>query len=118
MKRHSWCILLAGMALVLLASACARNPERFYFGNYSEAERLYADGQYEHAIQKYQAYIDENPEGNMAVISRYYIGKSQAALGHIDQAKTIFSDIIEKHPDVVWANFSKTQLEEKNKSSS
>jgi TolA-binding protein len=96
-------------------TSCARakkGPEHFYFGSYSDAEKLYNEGLYEEAIAQYQAYIDENPEGNLAVISRYYIARSHAALGHTDQARKIFSSIVEQHPDLVWANFSKTQLEE------
>lgn len=99
--------------LVLMAPSCAfRGSESFYFGHYSEAEQLYGKGQYEKAIEKYQAYIDENPEGNLAVISRYYMAKSHAALGHTEEAKKLYEQIAEKYPDLVWANFSKTQLKE------
>lgn len=99
-------------ALMFVTLACARNPEKFYFGSYSEAEALYRNGDYERAIQKYQAYTDENPEGNLAVISQYYIARSHAALGHKDQAKAIFQRIISDHPETVWANFSDTQLKQ------
>ena len=91
-------------------------PDGFYFGSYSEAEALYNQKQYERAIQKYQAYIDENPEGNLAVISQYYMGRSHAALGHIDEAKSIYQKIVQEHPNLVWANFADTQLKELQKS--
>ena len=106
-------LLIAGAGL----SSCARNRtgENFYFGSYSEAEALYNHGQYEKAIQKYQAYIDENPEGNLALISQYYIGRSHAALGRIDEAKRIFQKIVNEHRDTVWANFSDSQLKELEK---
>ena len=105
--------LLLGISLLLVSCAHKKgNVDRFYFGPYSEAEKLYGKGDYEKAIVKYQAYIDENPEGNLAVISEYYIAKSHAALGHADQAKTIYQEIIEKHPDLVWAKFAETQLKE------
>jgi TolA-binding protein len=93
-------------------SACAHNPESFYFGKYSEAEKLYNKGKYQEAIGKYQAYLDENTQGNLAVISNYYIAKSYVALGKPEQAKPIFEKIIKENPDVIWANFSKTQLAE------
>ncbi len=100
-------------ALFLFSSlACARNPEKFYFGAYSEAEALYRNGDYERAIQKYQAYSDENPEGNLAVISQYYIARSHAALGHKDEAKAIFQRIVKDHSDTIWANFSETQMKQ------
>lgn len=110
MKNLSLHILL--LVTILSFSACARNPEKFYFGSYSEAETLYRKGDYDRAIQKYQAYTDENPEGNLAVISQYYIARSHAALGHKDEASSIFQRIIKDHPETVWANFSETQLKQ------
>ena len=106
-------ILMLSLIVFCLAS-CARNREDFYFGNYSQAEHLFNKGQYEKAIQKYQAYIDENPEGNLAIISSYYIAKSHAMLGHADEAKAIYQKLIQEHPDLVWANFAETQLKELN----
>ena len=111
-----WRNFLILFALILLSFSCAHRPENFYFGNYSEAEQLYGRGEFDKAIQKYQAYIDENPEGNLAVIAQYYIAKSHAALGHLEDAKRIFKTIVEKHSDGVWANFSETQLKEIEKS--
>ena len=98
-------------SLPLAFSSCASH-KAYYFGNYSEAESLYNHGEYERAIQKYQAYIDENPEGHLALISLYYIGRSHAALGHKDAAKEIFQKIIREHPNVIWANFAETQIKE------
>ncbi len=112
-KKITLYILLLSFGLV----SCARykGPEHFYFGSYSEAEKHYNKGDYEKAIELYQAYIDENPDGNLAVISEYYVGKCHVALGHLDEAKKIFTKIAEEHPDLVWANFSKTQLKELEK---
>ena len=113
---------LAAAVLVLsltAASGCAfhhHRPEDFYFGDYSEAEALYNRGQYDQAIHKYQSYIDENPEGNLAVISQYYIARCHASLGHTDAAKELYKKIIAEHADLVWANFSETQLKELEKS--
>ena len=101
------------LCFLLLTASCASHGSRnFYFGNYSEAEQFYNKSQYEKAIQKYQAYIDENPDGNLAVISRYYMAKSHAALGHTGEARELYQQIVQKYPDLVWANFAKTQLKE------
>lgn len=108
LKINTFFLLLFFLSL----SSCAHNPDRFYFGHYSEAEALFQKGLYGKAIQKYQAYIDENPEGHLAVISRYYIARSRAALGQKDEAREIYQDIIKNYPEVVWANFSETQLKE------
>ena len=105
-------LLIAGLAF----SSCAqKTSETFYFGNYSEAEALYNRGEYEKAIQKYQGYIDENPEGNLALISQYYIARSHAALGRTDEAKRLFQKIVKEHHDTVWANFSESQLKDLEK---
>ena len=107
--------ILVVTSLILASCAGTRGPERFYFGNYSEAEKCYNKGEYEKAIEKYQAYIDENPDGNLAIISQYYLGKSQAALGRTEEAKAIYEEIIVGHPDLVWAKFAETQLQELEK---
>lgn len=106
--------LLVSMLCVAVAGcgSMAKKSQNFYFGNYSEAEQHFAKGEYEQAIQKYSAYREENPEGNLAVIALYYIGKSQQALGQNDQATVTYNQIIQTYPDVVWANFSKAQLKE------
>ncbi len=110
MKKAFWLVFILFAALNF---SCARHsPEAFYFGNYSEAEGFYQKGDYERAIQKYQAYIDENPEGNLAIIASYYIAKSYAALGQTDEAAARYQALIKDHPDVVWANFAETQVKE------
>ena len=89
---------------------CQHGFEGVYFGSYSDAEALFKRHQYAHAIQKYQAYIDENPESDLAVTSSYYMARSYAALGRTDEARALFEKIIQEHPDYVWANFSETRL--------
>ncbi|MSR77332.1 MAG: tetratricopeptide repeat protein [Candidatus Omnitrophica bacterium] len=101
----------------LFFTSCVHSDNSFYFGHYSEAESLFNHGVYEKAIQKYQAYIDENPEGHLAIISQYYIARSYAALGHQEEAKGLYQQIIQKYPDAVWARFSETQLKDLQTSS-
>lgn len=113
MKRFSLLLIL-----LFCFSSChfkhKPNPERFDFGAYTEAGNFYKQGKYDKAIEKYQAYRDENPTGNMAVIADFYIAKSHAALGHKDQAKVLFEKISKEHADLPWANFSKRELEALN----
>lgn len=108
-KRGGYRVLLI-MSFFFLTSCARGGSDRFYFGSYSEAEQLYNKGEYEKAIEKYQAYVDENPEGNLAVISLYYMAKSHAALGHVGEAKSLYQRIIRDYPKLVWADFSETQL--------
>ncbi len=104
--------LLGFFMLSLILASCARRQEAFYFGDYSQAEAFYNRGEYEQAILKYQAYKDQNPEGNLAVIASYYIAKSHAALGRSEEAKRIFRNIVEEKRDAVWTHFAQTQLKE------
>ena len=95
---------------VFILSGCLHLPSRHDFGSYSNAEKFYAEGKYDKAIGSYKKYIDEQPDGNLAVISKYYIGKSHVALKQNLEAKAEFEAIINKHPDLIWAELSKEQL--------
>ena len=97
--------------LVTSDSGCQARPS-FSFGAYSEAEHLYEKGEYPKAIEKYEEYLRENPNGNMAVISQYYMAKSYEGMGERPKAEEIYRQITKEHPDLIWANFSKTRLEE------
>lgn len=95
---------------IVLFTGCFHLPVRHDFGSYSNAEKFYAEGKYQKAIDSYKKYIDEQPEGNLAIISKYYIAKSYAALNQKSQAKVGFDEIIRLYPDLVWAELSKEQL--------
>lgn len=99
------------LALLILAWGCHRRPS-LQFGAYSEAERHYEKGRYEKAIQKYQEYIRENPQGNMTVICLYYMAKSHEALGQRDQARELYQKIVREHKGLIWVDFSKDRLKE------
>lgn len=111
MKKRLLSIAALVLALSFGLSACASHSKTFYFGNYSEAEKFYNKGEYEKAIEHYQAHIDEAPEGNLAVISRYYMAKSYQALGKNEEARHHYKIIVDRYPELVWANFSREQLQ-------
>ena len=97
-------------AVLFLFAGCLHMPARHDFGHYSDAEKFYADGKYEKAIDSYRKYINDQPEGNLAIIAKYYIAKSQTALKRNDEAKTGFQSIVQQYPDLIWAELSKEQL--------
>ena len=101
----SFSILLLGF------TSCYHTPA-FNFGPYSEAEEFYKKGKYEKAIEKYQEHLKENPEGNLAVISRYYMAKSFDSLGRTGEARPLYQQIIQEQPKLIWADFSKSRLAE------
>lgn len=99
------------LALPILLAACSRFSETS-FGYYSQAEKYYSEGKFEKAIDAYEDYLKQEPQGNMAIISHYYIAKSQAAMGKTGEAEKGFNEIIKKYPSSNWAKFSKDQLEQ------
>ena len=98
--------------LLLVFPGCSAAPRAFDFGTYSEAERHYEKGEYEKAIAKYEEYLREDPEGNLAVISTYYLAASHEGLGRAEEARRLYEKIIRGHPKLVWADFAKARLEE------
>lgn len=101
---------LPSLLLLLLFGSCRSSPG-FDFGAYSAAEEFYERGEYRKAIEKYEEYVRENPEGNMAAIADYYRAKSYENLGEVDKARGLYAKVVKNHPAVIWANFSKTRLE-------
>ena len=100
------------VSLFLLALTSCRSNPSFNFGAYSEAEKFYEKREYGKAIAKYEAYVRENPEGNLAVISYYYMAKSYEGVGNVDKAKELYEKITQEHPRLVWANFARARLQE------
>ena len=98
--------------LFLLNLAGCRSTPAFNFGVYSQAERFYEKKQYSKAIAKYEEYVRENPDGNLAAISYYYTAKSYEGLGEREKAREIYQKIAKEYPNVVWADFATARLKE------
>lgn len=97
--------------LLLNFTGCQSAPA-FNFGPYSEAERLYEKEQYEKAIAKYEEYVRENPEGNLALISYYYMARSYEGFGKKEKAREFYQKVLTQSPRSVWAGFAKGRLKE------
>lgn len=97
--------------LGVMGISCASRSALNAFGPYSAAETYYNKGNYAKAIAKYQEYLKANPQGNLAVISEYYIGKSYLASGDKAKAQESFQKVADQFPGTSWAEFSKEQLE-------
>ena len=100
-----------GALLSVLFASCAFHSSKHSFGPYSAAETFYSKGNYSKAIEKYQEYLALNPQGNMAAISEYYIGKSHVLSGDAAKACESFKRVVTQYPKTSWAEFSKEQLE-------
>ncbi len=102
--------LFISFVCIVFLSGCLRGPSRHQFGDYSNAEKFYAEGKYEKAIDSYSKYIDSHPEGNLSIIAEYYIAKSYAELNKVAEARSGFQAIASKYPDLIWAELSKEQV--------
>lgn len=103
--------LFLALLTVVFLSGCLRSPARHQFGDYSNAEKYYAEGKYEKAIDSYQKYIEQHDDGNLTVIAQYYIAKSYVALENQGEAKKYFQSIIDQYPELIWSELSKEQLQ-------
>lgn len=104
-------VLSAFLAVLWTLTGC-HTESSFHFGAYSEAEKFYEKKEFEKAIVKYEQYIRENPGGNMAAISLYYMAKSHEALKHWDKAREIYEKIVKEQSGPIWADFAKARLRE------
>jgi len=100
------------LLLLFLSLVGCRTAPSFHFGAYSEGEKLYKKGEYRKAITKYEEYLQENREGNMAAISYYYMAKSYENLGQVAEARRIYERVIRDYPHLIWTDFAKTRLQE------
>jgi len=100
-----------GALLAVMLASCAFHSSKHSFGPYSDAETFYTKGNYPKAIERYQEYLDGNPQGNLAAIARYYIAKSYAISGNAAKARENFEQVVKQYPQTSWADFAKEQLE-------
>ena len=105
-------LLLSTFLTVLWTLTGCHTESSFHFGAYSEAEKFYEKKEFEKAIIKYEQYIHENPGGNMAAISLYYMAKSHEALKHWDEAREIYEKIVKEQSGPIWVDFAKARLRE------
>ena len=97
--------------LGMMLASCAFHSSKRSFGPYSDAETFYKKGNYSKAIEKYQEYLEGNPQGNLAAIARYYIAKSYAISGDAVKARENYEQVVKQYPGTSWADFAKEQLD-------
>lgn len=100
------------ISLISVLGACQTASPSLRFGIYSEAGKFYEKKEYRKAIVKYDEYVRNNPDGNMAIICRYYMAKSYEALGETDKARELYEKIVKEGSDQIWIDFAKARLKE------
>ena len=77
-----------------------------------EAKNLFEKESYESAISKFQKYRDENPKGSQYPEATFYIGQSFKNLKMPIEAEVFFKEIVNLHPQSLWASRAKKILKE------
>lgn len=71
---------------------------------------LEAAGQYQQAIAAAQRFLDAHADSFLAPQVHSSLGRSQHALGQIDQAKATYQKISLQYPDTPWAGWAQSKL--------
>lgn len=79
-------------------------------GPYSLAEEFFANKEWRDAILQYQQYIERWPKGSYVANATYKIGVCFAELGHAQEAKVFFEEVIAKFPGSSQAKSATTRL--------
>ena len=67
------------------------------------AKKLFKSRSYENAISHFQRYRDKNPEGRHYPEATFYIGQSFKQLEMPLEAEVFFKEVVQSHPDSLWA---------------
>lgn len=79
-------------------------------GIFERAEGHYANKEYNKAILEFQKYREKYPKGRRYRQATYMIGLSFKQLGMKSEAKSFFSEVVDKFPKTKTASQAKSQL--------
>ena len=74
------------------------------------AKKHFKEKSYETAISEFQKYRNENPEGVHYPEATFYIGQSFEKLKMPIEAEVFFTEIVQSHPQSLWARRAKKLL--------
>lgn len=78
--------------------AAAKKPKAKKKGNFASAQEAFSGKRWKDAIFSYQKYRDLNPKGRKYAEATYKMGVSFQELGMSGEAKTFYSEVVEKFP--------------------
>ena len=78
--------------------------------NLISAKKHFKEQSYETAISEFQKYRNENPEGSHYPEATFYIGQSFEKLKMPIEAEVFFTEIVQSHPQSLWARRAKKLL--------
>jgi len=76
------------------------------------ANALFADKKWREAIVEFQKYREANPSGKSYPDATYKIGVAFQELGLKDEAKTFYSEVVNKYPKAASADKAKSRLKQ------
>ena len=78
----------------------------------TKAKKLFKRKSYENAISEFQKYRDLHPKGEYYPEATFYIGESFKSLKMPIEAEIFFKEVVETHPQSLWASKAKKNLQE------
>jgi len=79
-------------------------------GLYLQARILYSDGDYAHAIQAFGQYLDLAPTGDQVPNALFWMAESAFALGHYQEAASLYTKIVQGYPSSFKLEASRYRL--------
>ena len=79
-------------------------------GLYLQARILYSDGDYSHAIQAFGQYLDLAPGGDQVPNALFWMAESAFALGHYEEAASLYTKIVQGYPSSFKLEASRYRL--------
>ena len=79
-------------------------------GLYLQARILYSDGDFSHAIQAFGQYLELSPGGDQVPNALFWMAESAFALGHYEEAGSLYNKIVQGYPSSFKLEASRYRL--------
>lgn len=86
------------------------NYEHQMVKEWEEIGKKYEAGEYQKALQEYQAFLDKYPYSRWGHMAKFFIGECQERLGQYDQARVAYREVMDKYPGSVWADLARDRM--------
>jgi len=95
---------------LVVATGCKMTPT-IQIPDYSEAKDLKKVGDYAGAIEKFNAYIQNNKDGILVPYAKFHIADCYREMGDVEKAKAAYNALIKEHADSEPAAWAKKDLD-------
>ena len=108
MKRCIVLVLVTFAVGALFASGCVQVPTKF--AAYPAADSLQKDGKFAEAIEKYNEFVETNPESALVPNALFHIAECYVGLDQKDDATAAFKKVMDQFPASDPAQWAKQKI--------